>query len=240
MENSINVLIAIQARSHSTRFPRKCLEMIGDKCVLDHVIINCNKSLKYLTRSLDKRKFIVNKALLIPYDDALKLVFDSKIDIIEGPESDVLTRLGIAQNKYNADYICRVNGDCPMIPPYVMSKHISIAANDSYDYVSNIDEQSRLSIDGVDCEVMSKRMLEWLVGNTSISSDREDVTIKARTDPPQWAKRAFTAGYFDLSNLKYSIDTQDDLERVKNEYENVGKKLQRASKNYGRENVYRF
>lgn len=187
MDNTTKVLIAIQARSTSQRLPKKCFEPMGNKRVLDHVIEACRRSATYSNRYAYKKKYQITVALLIPEGDIIKRVFDH-VDIIEGPEFDVLTRFGIAQNKYDADYICRITGDCPLIPPYVITKHISLAVMCEYDYVSNVDEACRLSLDGVDCEVMSKRMLNWLVANSTAPSEREHVTLLARQNPPRLGK----------------------------------------------------
>src|SRR3990167_1150236 len=240
MGSLTNVLIGIQARSSSTRLPKKCFEPLGGKRMLDHVIDACNLSAKYLNRFTHKRGFTVNCALLIPEGDVIKHGFRSQIEIVEGPELDVLTRFSIAQKKFDADYICRITGDCPLIPSFVISRHITLAVVSSYDYISNVDEGSRLSLDGIDCEVMSRSMLEWLDANAETAEEREHVTIRARTGPPPWAIRAFTASFFDQSGLKLSVDTPEDLERVREEYDRVGRKLKVAERLYGRDSIHRF
>lgn len=240
MENLISVLIGIQARSNSTRLPKKCFEPIGNRRLLDHVIENCDRAARYSNKHTSKSNYQINLALLIPKDDPIKKGFSTQIEVVEGPEFDVLTRYEIAQDKFNPDYICRITGDCPLIPPYIINKHISLAVMNQYDYVSNVDENCRLSLDGIDCEVFSKKMLEWLGENATSSSDREHVTILARKSPPNWAKMGFTASFFDQSQLKLSVDTYEDLENVRKEYDRVGKKLQIAEKIYGRNLIHRF
>ena len=240
MENLISVLIAIQARSSSTRLPRKCFEPLGPKRLLDHVLDACGRAEKYLNKYTNVKNFTVSTILLIPENDPIKKGFHSQVEILEGPEFDVLTRFALAYKKLNPDYICRITGDCPLIPPFVISKHISLAVIKKYDYISNVDEQCRLSLDGVDCEVMSRKMFEWLHENANDPMEREHVTILARTNPPKWAKMAFTASFFDQSAIKLSVDTKEDLEKVRAEYDRVGRKLQRAEKIYGRENIHRF
>lgn len=240
MENFINVLIGIQARSSSTRLPKKCFEHLGGKRTLDHVIDACERAAKYSNKFSYRKNYTVDVALLIPNDDVIKRGFGSQIEIIEGSEYDVLSRFEKAQRQFKADYICRITGDCPLIPSYVISKHISLAVVAEYDYISNVDEECRLSLDGIDCEVMSKKMLAWLVENAKSDEEKEHVTLLARKNPPAWAKRGFTASFFDQSALKLSVDTKEDLEKVRQEYDRVGKKLQIAEKLYGRINIHRF
>ncbi len=240
MQDLTHVLIAIQARSSSTRLPKKCFEPLGSKRLLDHVIDACDRSAKYSNRFTYRSKYSTGVALLIPTGDPIKAAFGSQIAIVEGSEIDVLSRFMDAQHKYNADYICRITGDCPLIPSYVISKHISLAVVSGYDYVSNVDEDCRLSLDGIDCEVMSRRMLTWLDENALTRDEREHVTLRARSEPPKWAKRGLTASYFDQSHLKLSVDTPEDLALVRASYDRVGEKLLRAEKRYGRDAIHRF
>lgn len=240
MEDLISVLIGIQARSTSERLPKKCYEPLGNKRMLDHVIDACKRAAQYSNKYTYKKNYTVSVALLIPEGDSIKRGFAGSCDIVEGPEFDVLTRFAVAANHYNPDYICRITGDCPLIPSYVISKHISLAVVGGYDYVSNVDDACRLALDGIDCEVISSELLAWLCGNAESDFDREHVTTLARSNPPIWAKRAFTASHFDHSTLKLSVDTKEDLEAVRTHYELVGKKLQVAEKLYGRESIHRF
>ncbi len=200
----------------------------------------CAKAAKYSNRYSYKKHYTVSCALLIPEADPIKKAFSSQIRIVEGPEFDVLERFRLAAEQFNPDFICRITGDCPLIPSYIITKHISLAVACGYDYVSNVDEDCRLSLDGIDCEVMSRPMLDWLVVNAQNDFEKEHVTILARTDPPIWAKRALTASFFDQSDIKLSVDTREDLERVRAEYDRVGAKLMRADEIYNRYNIHRF
>jgi len=221
--------------------PRKAFATIGKKRLLDHVIDTVVKSVRYLNKNSGKnRKIVVTSALLVPFEDEIVKRFQVGVPIVEGPELDVLSRFRIAVNKFKPDYLVRVTGDCPMLPSYVISKHITLALMREYDYVSNVDEACRLSLDGIDCEVISSRMFEWLDQHSLTDAEREHVTIKARTAPPEWAKRGFTAGHFDQHQVKYSVDTPQDLDRVRFEYQRVTKKVEDAERIYGRDNIHRF
>jgi spore coat polysaccharide biosynthesis protein SpsF len=116
MENLLSVLIGIQARSTSTRLPRKCFEPLGGKRLLDHVIDSCHRAERYVNKNTYKNNYSASTALLIPEGDPLKKGFGSQVNIVEGPEDDVLTRYAIAVEKYKPDYICRITGDCPLMP----------------------------------------------------------------------------------------------------------------------------
>jgi spore coat polysaccharide biosynthesis protein SpsF (cytidylyltransferase family) len=247
MEDLTKVLIAIQSRSSSTRLPRKCNEPLGTssepmgtKRLLDHVIDACLSAARYSNRFTKRTGVHIEVVLAIPEEDPIKHHFGSQVNVIEGPHLDVLARYMIAKEAYGADYICRITGDCPLIPPFVISKHITLATTLKYDYISNVDERCRLSLDGIDCEVMSARLLDWLDEHAETPEEREHVTQLARHSPPPWASRAFTAGFFDQSHLKLSVDTRDDLDRVRSAQLSVAQKLATAEKLYGRERIHRF
>lgn len=234
-----NVLIGIQARSTSTRLPGKCFEMLGRKRVLDHVIESCTRSAAYLNKFAEKNKMITRVVLLIPEDDPIKTHFKGKVEIIEGSLLDVLSRYKKASDVFGVDYVVRITGDCPLIPPFVISKHITLALANKYDYISNCYE-SRLALDGIDCEVMSKAMLHYLDDNAKEASEREHVTLHIKRQFPKWARLGVTLGYFDSSTLKLSVDTQDDLERVREEYAKVSGIVQDCESTFGKQHVHRF
>lgn len=240
MENLNTVLIAIQARSTSTRLPGKHAELIGGKRMTDHVLEACERSKMYLNRLSQKYGYQTEVALLVPYSDPLIDLYTGRVHIIEGPERDVLSRYKMASDAFRPEYIVRVTGDCPLIPPHIISKHVVVAYKNHYDYVSNVDERFRMTQDGFDCEVMSRRLLDWLYNTAADQAEREHVTLLARRRRPPWAKMGFIAGHFDLSELKYSVDTPEDLARVREQYDRTQKRVRDAQAEFGIQSVHRY
>lgn len=236
-----NVCIGIQARSTSTRLPRKVFELIGEKPLLQHVIDACERAKIYMNRHSHKSNMIATVALLIPHGDEIKQVFRNKgAIIVEGAEHDVLSRYKFMAERLKADYIVRVTGDCPLIPSYVITKHVKAALMNEYDYTSNVDEDLRTSADGTDCEVISKRLLDWLDENAKDPKDREHVTLLARRAPPAWCKTGHVIGFLNLASLNLSVNTHEDLERVRAEYKTLSEALKKAERKHGRESIHRF
>src|SRR3990167_7453281 len=215
------VLIAIQARSTSTRFPRKSFAMLGRKTLLQHVLDACVSSESYTNSTLARYGVFCETAILCPLGDEIVAAHRGKVPIHEGPENDVLTRYVQAAKKFSADFIVRITADCPLIPPFLISKHITAATKNNLDYVSNIDERIRTEIDGFDCEVISKRALEWLDTNAKTEYDRQHVTPLIRKDSPKGFRIGHVIGQLDLSDIKLSVDTPEDLERVRRHYEKI-------------------
>ena len=236
----LKVLIAIQARSTSTRFPRKSFAMLGNKTVLQHVVDACNNAAIYTNKYSAKRGIFVETAVLCPSGDPIADAFKGKVLIHEGSENDVLSRYAEAAKKFSADFIVRVTGDCPLIPSFAISKHINAATENAHDYLSNIDERFRTTWDGMDCEVMSRRALEWLDTHANSEYDRQHVTPLIRKEPPHWASIGHVIGHIDFSSLKLSVDTPEDLERVREHYDKIENAKDTAQRLFGRNCVYRF
>ncbi len=238
------VLIAIQARSTSHRLPDKVLAYINDKRVLDHVIDAAKSAANYMNRYTDKTGILVKVSLLIPYGDKIEAEFRKRVHIIQGPEDDVLTRFMMAYQHTEANYVCRVTGDCPLIHPYIISKHIKYAVMNDYDYVGNGDEDLRTAIDGMDCEVISEKLLNHIHTEATAKEDREHVTLMARTQRKALKTLGFRHGIsmpiLDLSDMKLSVDTKEDLERVRERFDSGETKYSRAVETYGKQHVHRY
>lgn len=233
------VTIGIQARSSSKRFPRKVFAMLGDKSVLQHVIDACNGSADYLNRNASKNRAISNVAICHPTGDEIANSFPAVVKI-EGPEHDVLSRYMRLINHFGSDYVVRVTADCPLIPSFVITKLITCALMNQYDYVSNVEEHCRTAADGMDCEVISARLMRYLDEHAKEPADREHVTTFARSHPPDWIRRGVIINFLDLSNYKLSLDTPEDHARISHEYEKIQNALTIAESIYGRKNVHRF
>lgn len=234
------VLIGIQARSTSERLPNKAFALIGEKRMLDHCIDAAWKAAKYLNRHTDRSGIKCVIAVLTPEGDPIVKEFGRRCDMVEGSEADVLSRYVKAAKKYEADFITRITGDCPLIPPWLISKSIKTTVVNRYDYYSNVDEKVRTAPDGYDCEVMSYRLLDHLDKFADTAADREHVTTYIRRNRPDWARMGFMSGNRDYSeSRKISVDTAEDLEAVRREYDAVNDKNTEAYRIYGKQAVHK-
>lgn len=235
----IKVSIGIQARSTSTRLPGKVHEKIGNKTVLQHVMESCLKAALYLN-NWSSKKLLVDVFLLVPYGDEIVKRVSSEIPVIEGPEEDVLSRYMMLLHQADPDFVCRITADCPLIPSFIISKLITIAAMNDYDYLSNAHERCRTSPDGFDCEVISKKGLSYLNTEVKNKSDREHVTLAFRHSTPSWARVGNIIGHLDHSHLALSVDTVEDLNRVRNEYQELENKLLNSYALFGKKHTHRL
>lgn len=211
------VLIGIQARSSSERLPAKVVKPVHGKAMIERVLEACKSSAHHI--NFNKFGDIrVNVAVLVPHDDPLIEYFRAdqhqNVSVISGSLEDVLARYRVAVEEFEPDYVCRITADCPMIPHFVISKHIVTTVKQRMDYVSNVDPRFRTEPDGYDCEVLSRRLFDYLVDSARDKADREHVTTYIRRHMPVWAKWGQFCGYSDRSDIKYSVDTEEDLAAV--------------------------
>lgn len=228
---AIHVMIGIQARSTSQRLPNKVTAPLGDKTVIEWVIDSCVEARDYLLRNRRVRQCPeVTIVVLVPYGDTpLINLLRGRIPVIEGPEDDVLHRYSRAVNQYHPDYIIRITGDCPLIPSFVISKHINTIIMNNLDYVTNAYPGVRTTLDGWDCEALSKPLFRWALETATTPAHKEHVTTIIKEQKPDWARVGLIVNKLDLSSVKYSVDTEEDLERVREVVKSLQYKINQAA-----------
>lgn len=236
-----HVCIGIQARSTSTRFPGKINELICGDAMLKHVVGLVDKSAFYLNRHSHKTGLRVSHAVLVPTGDPIKRDYATRTMVIEGEEHDVLSRYVKMADVLGATHIVRITADCPLLPDALVTAHIKKAIANDYDYLSNVDPKFRTFPDGYDVEVISRRALDWANEHAKEPEDREHVTTICRTGR---FEEQFRVGHVvaraDQSHVKWSVDSMDDLERVRVEMDRMKKKKAAAQDYFGRENVHTY
>lgn len=203
---------------------------------MERVLMPCKAAAAFLAR----HEHEVTVAILTPEGDRLAGEQWEGVEVVEGPEDDVLTRYAMAVQRFNPELVVRVTGDCPMHEATIIGKHVGYAVGRGYDYISNVDPRFRTALDGVDTEVISSRLLVDTHRRATEAADREHVTTLIRRDPPLWARMGFVCGFFDLSDIKLSVDTPEDLERVRGAFDSAADKYHQALRHFGRKDVHRI
>jgi spore coat polysaccharide biosynthesis protein SpsF (cytidylyltransferase family) len=229
--NYTTVSIIVQARSTSKRFPGKIFERIGGKQILQHVLDACYNSASYINKFTNRHRTMCAVALAVPAGDAIVSAYPGH-NIFQGSEDDVLGRYAQAAKALNADYIVRITADCPFIPPFIISKAIGWAVQDNLDFLTNADPDIRTSPDGHDVEIISAKLLYWLDENIKDLNHREHVTSFLHKGLPAWAKRADIIGFADLTGVKLSVDTPEDLERLQGMNQKIFSAIKKSPKSY--------
>lgn len=232
----MRVLIGIQARSTSTRLPGKVSRRLYNKPMLSWVLNAAFDSASYISKKSQGRiKPLV--MILCPVGDPIAAQYN-KIMSVQGPEHDVLNRYCKAAKNFKADYICRLTSDCPFLTGFLITSHIHRCFNKRLDYLSNADEETRTEADGRDIEVFSAKALKWLEANAKTPEELEHVTLKIRRDKPEELRRGHCLNRLDMTDLKISVDTEEDFQNAEERIERFFRKKFKAEQDVGEENVF--
>ena len=203
-----NLVIIVQARCESQRFPNKILApLLGQPMIL---------------WVLDRLSRVQTPhTLLVAMPDTGTCAYDAqRIMQTHGYEcmlvstvnpDDVLGRFTIAAQETEATTIVRVCGDSPLVDPGVIDSLVTYHRwmSDHADYVGVASGWP----DGTDVELFTRNALERANAEATRPADREHVT------PWLWRKsNGFKTAHmpcpFDLSWMQYSVDMPEDLECV--------------------------
>jgi spore coat polysaccharide biosynthesis protein SpsF (cytidylyltransferase family) len=191
----------IQARMGSTRLPGKTLREIAGKSMLSHVVDRTSTS-KFI-------EGVVIATTVEARDDSLAEFAQQRgLPCYRGNEHDVLDRTYQAALRFGVTTIVRVTPDCPLLDPRVLDRVIEVFRSGDYDYVANA--APRTYPDGLDVEVFSFAALERAWREARRPSEREHVTPYLRMSGAFRTCNVEHAA--DLSHLKWSVDTPEDLE----------------------------
>jgi len=233
--------IAIQARLGSTRYPGKINAKISGKTVLERVVSECEKTMKYVNRNTHRHGMLVKMYLLIPEGDDIKAPSNS-IKIIRGSENDVLSRyLKVLEEDDEIEYVIRITSDCPLIPTSLINKVITVLNQGNFDFVSNSDPRIRTFWDGADVEGMSARILKYMGATFEDPYLREHVTKGLYVnDTPPWFTKAHIFSGVDMSDIKLSVDDINDLQKVTENVNSVNAKIEYWESINGKNGTYHF
>ena len=166
------VVIILQARMSASRLPGKPLKKVLDRSLLSY-------QLERLRRVHSASEIVVATTTESQDDAIVSLCEAEKVAYFRGSSLDVLDRYYQAAKLFNADYIVRVTGDCPIIDPEIVDQVINeyLKQLPKYDYVSNsvIPTYPR----GLDTEIFSFALLESAHKEGKLPQEREHVTVRA-------------------------------------------------------------
>lgn len=191
--------IIIQVHDKSTRLPQKLFKVINNMTVLEHVIKTCHESIA------DK---IICATTTDPINDNITLMVKTflkkypKLSLyrFHGEDNNVLSRYYHCSKEHKLNDIIRITSDCPLHSSHIIN--LCIKAHQ----LCNSDYTSFTSIDGMDTEVFTFKVLEDMYNNAKESYQLEHVT--------PWIKNNSNYKKIRLEDIKISLDTPDDLRRI--------------------------
>lgn len=194
--------IIIQARTGSTRLPRKVLRKFPDgRTVLDWTIDRCLR-----VKGADQ---VIVATSNLSQDDVIENFCNEKgILVFRGSESDVLERFIQCLTCYPAEFIVRITSDCPFIDPKIVDAVIELAKTKKCDYASNT--RKRTFPRGLDCEVIRNKAL--LKAHNEARSDYERTHVTPYLyEHPEFFTMADYCALENLSHLRLTVDTETDF-----------------------------
>ena len=205
----------IQARMGSTRLSGKVMKEIKGKTVLQHVIERVQQSKLVddiiIATTIHERDNIIERKAL-----------NYGVKVYRGSEDDVLSRYYNAARDNSIDLVIRITSDCPLIDPLVMDEVINSYLKGNYDIVSNAgsDLSQRTFPRGLDVEVFSFGILEKAFNKAKETYQREHVTPYIYENSE---KVFFYKNNIDYSKHRWTLDTREDFELIKEVYDRLYK-----------------
>ena len=191
--------IIVQARTGSTRLPKKILLPWNNKTVLGEVLERC------MATGLPV-------ILAVPYQDLPLALFHEPCFV--GHELDVLDRYYQAALIFGISTIVRITADCPFVDPYTIAKMVKLWDKGYFDYLSNC-HPIRTMDKGFDVEIFSFQTLKKAWQDTpGLKHWREHVTTYIY-ESGQFRLGTYRPENYIMSNEDYSIDTFDDYIRLR-------------------------
>lgn len=197
----MSVVCVVQARMGSTRLPGKVLADFAGEPMLCFMLRRLS--------GLDVDRLVVATSDL-PADDLIEeSVADLDVEVVRGPEDDVLTRFGMVADRHPADHIARLTGDNPFTDPDVVSAVIAAHETAEADYSSNVFP--RTFPQGLDTEVIAVGALRQAIEAARSPAEREHVTPYLYRHPERFRSVNLRSGDL-LGRERWTVDTADDLE----------------------------
>jgi spore coat polysaccharide biosynthesis protein SpsF (cytidylyltransferase family) len=200
----MTTVAVIQARSGSTRFPRKVLAPLQGRPVLAHIIDRVS------------RATLVDRVVVATTDDprddeVASLAVALGAGVTRGSEDDVLSRYVLAAREHSADVVVRITADCPLTDPAVVDSVVRARTERNADYASN--EEPATFPEGYDCEALTVDCLCRIDAEATLPYEREHVTVRIREHLDDFVI-AHVAHDPDLSWMRLTVDVPADLERI--------------------------
>ncbi len=178
----MRTVVVVQARSGSTRLPRKVLLPLGGRSLLERM-------LERLACARAPDAIFVATTTESDDDELAALCARAGFPCYRGHPTDLLDRHYRVALEARADVIVKVPSDCPLIDPEVVDRVVldHLGAPDRVDYTSNLHPETYP--DGSDVEVMTVGALEVACSEAARKHEREHTTPFLWDQPERFVLR---------------------------------------------------
>lgn len=210
---SSQVIAIVQARMGSSRLPGKVLADIGGKPMLYRVVIRVRRA-QYVGQVVVATTTDSNDDLVAEYCRSVGF------PCYRGEPMDVLDRYYQVACLFDAHTIIRITGDCPLIDPVEVDRTISSFFQQKVDFAANRlpPPWKRTTPIGLDTEVVSFSALAQAWREAQAKHEREHVMPFFYEQEGRF-KTLLVDSERDLSHLRLTVDSDQDLILVRNIYQ---------------------
>ncbi|HQF56085.1 MAG TPA: NTP transferase domain-containing protein [Fibrobacteria bacterium] len=198
----------VQARIGSSRLPGKTLLHLRGHAIIDWILVRLSRCLR-----LD------GIVLAIPEgfpDDLLAERAPPGIQIVRGPESDVVGRFALAAEASSATTIVRICADNPLVCPELVDQLVDGFLQSGADYGWNHVPRGNRFPDGLGAEICTRGILDGIHRDATAPGEREHLFNRIISRPE--GIRFFTYDPLDPElakpHLKLDVDTWEDYARL--------------------------
>jgi spore coat polysaccharide biosynthesis protein SpsF len=203
----------VQARMGSSRLPGKVLADLVGAPMLERQLarIGCACS--------------VDEVVVATTDGAADDPVDAfcrqlGLAVFRGSHSDVLSRYVGAAAMARADIVVRLTADCPLLDGAIIDRVVQALRDEDVDYASNI--RPRTYPRGLDVEALTRAALGRCAALATSPAAREHVTWFIHTERPDLFASTSVVSSSDDSDLRWTVDTSEDLAMVRALYSQLG------------------
>lgn len=212
----MKVVAIIEARMTSSRLPGKHFLQANGKPMLRHLV----DRLKNIS-SIDE---IVIATTINKTDDVLvDFANDAGVCVYRGSENDVMGRVLDAAKAFDAEVICEVTGDCPIIDPELVEQVIQTFHKNEKNNVVYINNGQSGLPDGMSAQVFKFSALKKSESMTGDELDREHVTLHIKRHPELFLPIYLVVQHsLQWPGLGLTLDEQSDYELLRKIIEYFG------------------
>ena len=208
MEKKENLLVILQARMNSSRFPGKVLALINGKPMIFWQILRIRKS-KYVSE-------IVVATSEDRTDDDLALYLESiGVAVVRGDLENVYERFRKVLKQFDSKHFIRLTADCPLVMPDLIDSVFEKFTTEDCDYISNAINPTYP--DGLDIEILKTQAFEKLSNMKLSKAEKEHVTLGIYSRKTEFKIFSFEDIY-NLSGERWTVDYPEDLEFIRRVY----------------------
>lgn len=202
----MRTVAVIQARMTSTRLPGKILEDLEGAPLLAREV----ERLRHASR-IDG--ITIATTTNATDDQVVQLAARIGVGCFRGDEHDVLSRYVGAAAETKADVVVRITADCPLIDGEIVDRVVHALGAGEYDYASNV--VSRTYPRGLDVEAFTRDTLTRVASMATSRPAREHVTWFIHRERPELFRQTGVEAEQDASDLRWTVDTPEDLAMVR-------------------------